>query len=472
MPKELEFRLYGESHPGKVKKENEDALLVSSDLKSGTWSANSSLVKLGTKGAVVFLADGLGGQEAGPRAAELLKAHTRYFFQTIETIPEKDGERLTLLSKCLTTAHNTLLEKSSGKEELEDMGATAMLAWIIGKKAYLVWVGDTRAYLYRKGLEPHPLTDDHSLVWEMVKQGEITKSEARNHPKNNKVLQNLGHSENEPKPDGKIVNLAQDDRLMICTDGLVKALEDDEIWEVLAAEKDTKPAVKQIMNLALEGEAIDNITLALFDVVACLNPAAQQNKPPLAKKESEHKIPTKFNGAWFVLGLIIFIGLVWLILPRRTEAPIIDEIADTTKTPLGDTIRFDEMLDAPEDSSASDSAPEIQVEPPHLEAYRNLSAEFRAIKMRVDSTRLMKRVEGMVKSPPNALDESLLEEIRNRGELVKAHLNQLANEDGKLKEASNAQDVNDLKILVNQLKSEIADLFQFLELAENSGDAL
>jgi protein phosphatase len=146
------------------------------------------------------------------------------------------------------------------------MGTTLTIIWIFPHKSYVAWCGDSRLYIYRKNAFLIPVTDDHSLVWEMVKAGELTPEEARIHPESNIITQSLGTPSFPPKPEAKAFEVHQGDRLLLCSDGLNSMLSDEQIYRILSEEESTITACKKLVEEANEAGGRDNITVIILDV--------------------------------------------------------------------------------------------------------------------------------------------------------------------------------------------------------------
>lgn len=219
--------------PGLARVENEDAYLL--DLEAGFFA----------------VADGMGGHRAGAVASRL----------AVETIAAgaaglRDAADLAALVRL---ANMTVLEQASRNDDEAGMGTTLTAALIREGRAYLAHVGDSRAYLYRDG-QLSRLTDDHSLVGEMVRLGALSDEEARRHPSRNVLTRALGTSP-EVDIDLREADLQAGDVLLLCTDGLFGLLTDAELAAALALEPAL--AVRRLLETALSRGAPDNVTAVL-----------------------------------------------------------------------------------------------------------------------------------------------------------------------------------------------------------------
>jgi len=235
------------SDRGKVRSHNEDYYFIPDGKK-----LNDN---------VMIIADGMGGHNAGDVASYIaVNAAVDY----VTHYKDEYGERyLNLLSDAMMFANKRLLELSSQYEQYEGMGTTMTAAWVVDNLIYIAHIGDSRAYMITaNGIQQ--LTEDHSLVQEMVNQGKITKAEAAAHPQRNIITRALGIEENI-QIDNMHVIYNPGDIFMLCTDGLTCHLSDDEIWHICySADKDLNDKAYDMMKLANERDGLDNITVILF----------------------------------------------------------------------------------------------------------------------------------------------------------------------------------------------------------------
>jgi len=225
---------FGSTHPGKSRSHNED--VIGWDTERNVW----------------LVADGMGGHAHGEVASRLVK----------EVVFEGIAEGSDLADSILD-AHETIVRSASENNAYEGMGSTVVALQISREDARVVWVGDSRAYLWRDE-KLTVLTRDHSYLELMLAAGHITEEEARNHPKRNVVTQILGVG--EARPDEDVVSLRQGDWFVLCSDGLNDELTDVEIASQLRSSKDTEVAVKHLIEGALTQGGRDNVSVI---VVQC-----------------------------------------------------------------------------------------------------------------------------------------------------------------------------------------------------------
>jgi PPM family protein phosphatase len=200
------------------------------------------------------VADGMGGHRGGEVASRLA-------VQTIETMFRR-GEGA--LAEQVQQANRAVFERSSADRTVAGMGTTLTAAVVEGDRARLAHVGDSRAYLLRDG-RLRMLTEDHTLVHEMVQQGEITEAEAERHPQRSVVTRALGMDASVPV-DEVIVDLQPGDRLLICSDGLTSMVGDDSIADVLRTRVDPQRAAEALVKAANDRGGVDNTTAIVVAV--------------------------------------------------------------------------------------------------------------------------------------------------------------------------------------------------------------
>jgi protein phosphatase len=207
---------------------------------------------------LVAVADGVGGQNAGEVASALA---VDVLEEWIATLARDGGAKL---RDAASDAHRRIYAKAQQETALHGMATTLTAAWIDRQTCTIAHVGDSRAYLLREG-ELRQLTEDHSWVAQMVKDGRITPEEAWGHPWRNYVVQALGG-----QPDVAIemldVELAVGDRLVLASDGLTDVVRPETLSEILTANADAETACRVLVERAKNDGGTDNITVVLVDV--------------------------------------------------------------------------------------------------------------------------------------------------------------------------------------------------------------
>ncbi|HAV21326.1 MAG: Stp1/IreP family PP2C-type Ser/Thr phosphatase [Bacillota bacterium] len=203
------------------------------------------------------VADGLGGHEAGEVASrmaiDLLEEHLPYF----------RSNPADKLRETFTRINTAIHQRSMSDENCKGMGTTLTALLIQDGTAYIGHVGDSRAYLVRDNVI-YQLTEDHSVVGELVRLGLLTKGEAKTHPQRHLLTRAIGTL---PEVDIEIVNskIEPGDRFILCTDGLSEAIEDSGILDVVTSNQTPPQVVDELINLANRNGGHDNVTvIAVF----------------------------------------------------------------------------------------------------------------------------------------------------------------------------------------------------------------
>lgn len=232
------------SHVGMVRTINEDACLARPDL--GLWA----------------VADGMGGHEAGDVASQMI----------VDTLgqlePPTDWDSfLNAVRQGLCEVNQHLREQSAQRYQNRTIGSTVVVLLLRDTLSACLWVGDSRIYRLRDG-QLQQITRDHSHVQELVDQGLISAAEAHRHPLANVITRAVGSAE-ELQVDQVIDTLQTEDTFLLCSDGLNKAVSDEEIAHFLTQSNgQCEEAVKALIHLALMREANDNVTTVMVRATA------------------------------------------------------------------------------------------------------------------------------------------------------------------------------------------------------------
>ncbi len=216
-------------------------------------------VQRSRKGACAVLADGMGGHMGGAYASLIATD------QILSAYYEHAGDRVAALRSAFVKANDEIHRLSYSSDEYKGMGATCTACLFDATTAYCAHVGDTRLYLIRGG-DIRLMTEDHSMVGEMVKAGILTREQARRHPDRNRVSRSLG-----VRPEVEIYSwkeplaLGAGDCFVLCSDGLYDPLVDDEIRE-LALAGPPAAACGRMIGLAKARGGHDNISVGVFRV--------------------------------------------------------------------------------------------------------------------------------------------------------------------------------------------------------------
>ena len=228
----------GATDTGRKRRRNEDAYVVAPPL--------------------FCVADGMGGAQAGEVASRLAAAAVE------EADPgDRSGpERVTAL---IQEANRRVYERANVDPEASGMGTTMTVALVEEGRVAIGHVGDSRAYLYRAG-ELEQLTEDHSLVNELVKSGKLSREEADQHPQRSVITRALGTDPNVDV-DAFTVESQPGDLYLLCSDGLSSMVDNDQILDAIERSRsDLKAVTASLVAAANRGGGEDNITVVAFEI--------------------------------------------------------------------------------------------------------------------------------------------------------------------------------------------------------------
>lgn len=234
------FRSAGATHPGRVRTVNQDAFVDLPD--QGVWA----------------VADGVGGHQHGEAASQ---AVVTAIAESAKETPAK-AHAEAIRQRIIGVNHELV-------ESAHQLGPDALIASTVAimvadtNRCICLWAGDSRVYGFRQGRLSR-LTRDHSHVEQLVDRGLISAQEALHHPDANIILRAVGREERLDL-DAVVYDLYDGDKFLLCTDGITKELDDDEIAEVLA-QGDCHDNCQQLLSLALSRQCADNVALIVIDV--------------------------------------------------------------------------------------------------------------------------------------------------------------------------------------------------------------
>lgn len=204
------------------------------------------------------VADGMGGHKAGDFASS-------FAVEVLLTVIREDENfnPVKIIRKAVETANSRLLVEAAENEEMSGMGTTMVLVTIVGDYAYVANVGDSRLYLIDE-TKITQITKDHSLVEEMVRLGEISRDDARNHPDKNIITRALGAGKNVDV-DFFDIRLAAGNILLLCSDGLSNMVSDEDIRRVVITSETLEEMGSRLISMANDNGGKDNIAVVLVE---------------------------------------------------------------------------------------------------------------------------------------------------------------------------------------------------------------
>lgn len=368
------------SDMGLVRTNNEDNFQISRDLSVAPmrW-INNEAVLLTPQGALLVVADGMGGMNAGEVASQIAIDTMKEVFspQALAGVNLSSTEEINnYIFMAVTEADRRIKQTAAARPETHGMGTTIVIAWLIAGKLYVGWCGDSRAYLFnpRNGLQR--ITKDHSYVQTLVDAGKLTDEQAFDYPQSNIITRCLSDSDAVAVADvmAEPYQVADGDIILLCTDGLCGMIRDNEIEYILrnTPETDLGVVAKALIDGALGAGGADNVTVALLQVVnggvkpttrprplapaAGSQPAAPQGAPaaPAASAAADNEAtaipaaaapapaqPAKKSGSMLmtiIIGIVIGIAIAvacYFIFGNKGGADDSDkDLDDTTTTVL------------------------------------------------------------------------------------------------------------------------------------------
>lgn len=224
---------------------------------------------------VYAVADGMGGHTAGDVASATA---VDVIADGLRSAAPSDGAGL---AELVTRANEAIWEKARSDPALRGMGTTCTLLMIDGEIAHIAHVGDSRAYLLRDG-SLRQLTEDHTLVERMVREGRLSAEEAANHPQRSIITRALG-VDARVQVDVLREEIREGDRILLTSDGLTSMVDPSSISDVLSGQEDPQGAAERLVEMANAAGGEDNVTVLVLDVVADGAPAP----PPAAPARTD-----------------------------------------------------------------------------------------------------------------------------------------------------------------------------------------
>ena len=255
----------GMTHPGRVRQNNEDTFLaLNFDAREVRYLGKTGTSDFDSGDFVFAVSDGMGGAKSGEFASKIAtekitKLLPRSFKQSAQHIATSPTD---VLIELFSRVHEKLLHLGQSYEECRGMGATLSLGWFMPGWMHFAHVGDSRIYWLPKGGRLKQLTEDHSHVGWLRRQGQINEREARNHPRRSILNQALGAGHQFMNPQSGSVGCESGDRFLFCTDGVIDGIWDHALEDMLASSD-----AKAIVEHAVSESGRDNASAVVVEVV-------------------------------------------------------------------------------------------------------------------------------------------------------------------------------------------------------------
>lgn len=288
-------QIVGATHPGN-RDHNEDCFVADAALGLG------------------LVADGMGGYACGEVASELVMETVR------DAIANSEG-----LQEAIARSHAVVCREATSDEAKRGMGSTVIAFRIQDQEYELAWVGDSRAYLWDGEIRTlHQITRDHSYVETLLSSGAISHDEAINHPNRNLITQAIGVAGGDGLEIEMISGrLGEHQQLMICSDGLVDEVLDEDIADILASSVTPEKAVANLIERAVANGGRDNVTVV---IAACGEASHQSIEPDIVRSTNISGDTGSVPGS----GIAEKLSSAWLEVKRVAQkvsgSPLVQEL--------------------------------------------------------------------------------------------------------------------------------------------------
>ncbi|MGG0944268.1 protein-serine/threonine phosphatase PrpC [Bacillus subtilis] len=234
---------------GKIRQHNED--------DAGIFKGKDEFV-------LAVVADGMGGHLAGDVASKMAVKAMGEKWKEAETIPTAPSDCEKWLIEQILSVNSKIYDHAQAHEECQGMGTTIVCALFTGKTVSVAHIGDSRCYLLQDD-DFVQVTEDHSLVNELVRTGEISREDAEHHPRKNVLTKALG-TDQSVSIDTRSFDIEPGDKLLLCSDGLTNKVEGTELKDILQSDSAPQEKVNLLVDKANQNGGEDNITAVLLEL--------------------------------------------------------------------------------------------------------------------------------------------------------------------------------------------------------------
>lgn len=313
----IQFRIAAKTDVGLERTNNEDNFQASANLdESMTW-VNNQEYSLGRKGALLVVADGMGGMNAGEVASEIAIDTVRECFSPDKITDEIVKSRFTIekyMKGVILEADKRIKDFAKKNPESRSMGTTIVIAWLFDGNLYVSWCGDSRAYIFNPNTGLFQITKDHSYVQDLVDAGKISKEDAFDFPDSNIITRSLSDSTTKANPDCLLMpqKLCNNDIILLCSDGLNGMIRDEEIENIIIKnQSNMTECVDELIKAALDASGADNCTVALCQILSGGDLSSIDRIPKysiLHKTLGDSEEPKRKKWFWLICMLLLLIA--------------------------------------------------------------------------------------------------------------------------------------------------------------------
>lgn len=354
---DIKFKIAAKTDSGLVRTNNEDNFQAASDLNVTPMKwVNDAECTLGDKGALLVVADGMGGMNAGEVASEIAIETVKSWFSPkniTEETTSSDASINVFMKKAIIEADQRIKKEAKENSAHKGMGTTIVITWLIKDKLYVAWCGDSRAYIFNKTSGLRQITKDHSYVQTLVDKHKIKPEDAFDFPDSNIITRSLSDSSQKARPDviQDPITVCNGDVILLCTDGLNGMIRNHEIEQVLMEnEGNMSECANSLIKSACEAAGEDNVTVALCKIVSGCSEPTKEHKNAILPSSKELIGTDRISR--LILPLFIgalsgfYLGYSFGINKERGTT---DNIIDTNTT-VQDTVSFIEGNELKRDS--------------------------------------------------------------------------------------------------------------------------
>lgn len=291
---EILFKMAAKTNVGLERQNNEDNFQVSANLDTVPMQwVNNQQYTLGNRGALMVVADGMGGMNAGEVASQIAIDTVRNCFTPENITDEVVKTRFTIekfMKDVIISADQRIKDYAKAYPESRGMGTTIVIAWLFDGNLYVSWVGDSRAYIYNQDTGLFQVSKDHSFVQQLVDEGKITEEDAFDYPDSNIITRSLSDATPKVQPECLLSpqKLCDGDIILLCSDGLCGMIRDQETEQIIAQNQtDMTQCVDTLIQAALDAGGADNCTVALCQILAG---GAKSNPGRVPQKKNDVKV--------------------------------------------------------------------------------------------------------------------------------------------------------------------------------------